>query len=51
VVDQAPAQKIQAALAGFDIITDHREGMRRRAVPDRRKVWGRPMSTGLRIRV
>src|SRR4051794_28941404 len=40
---QAPAQHIQAALAGPAIIADHRKWVRRRYIPTRRDVRGRPM--------
>src|SRR5262249_36606861 len=43
VWDQAPAQQIQAALAGLRIEADHWEQIGRGAVPCRRKVRGRQM--------
>jgi hypothetical protein len=41
--DQAPAQRVEAALRGLGVVADDGQGVGRRHVPARRKIWGRPL--------
>src|ERR1700726_4335302 len=41
--DETPSQHVEAALAGFGIVADHRARVGRRHIPARRKIRSRPM--------